>query len=856
MLGEVALSPLACSELGDAFVWETVMDTPRRQIEALFEAALEQDPAGRGAWLAEACGEDAALQAEVEALLAAHERGGGILSVWPESLAEGVSQSTVPHDVDPPEALHAELGERYELEDILGEGGMGTVYLATDRKHGRKVAIKTLHPDLTTGIGPQRFEREIHLTAGLQHPHILPLMDSGVAGPFLYYIMPYVRGKSMRHRMQEHGSLGEEETVSIARDVLEGLEYAHRRGVVHRDIKPENVLLGEDHALLTDFGIAKVVAEAEGEERLTRTGHAIGTPAYMAPEQFSGEVTPSTDLYSLGVVMYEALTGRRWQLGTDPEEADWAGVSARLRRVLQRALTLERQKRWPDAGAFRRALTTTRLPRWTRWVAILTASIFVPVVAFFANTGWKGSPAVSSGAGDSLESVAVLPFENLGGEETAIFVDGIHDDILTQLSRIGDLRLISRSSVMKYRDTVMSIPRIADELGVTAVLEGSVQRAGDRVRLTVQLVRAETEDHVWTGTYDELLTVANIFEIQSDLARKVATALQATLTMEEERRLAYRPTQSLEAYDLYVQGRYLYHKGPVREDLEGAAALFRQAIEADPGYAPAHAGLADTYLRLQLRGYLPEAEALPLAKAAVERALELDETLADGHVSRGWLLQTERQFEAAEREYLRALELNPGNAKAHTWYGGLLQDLGRFEEAVWEARRAVELDPLSVDNRMYLANKLLFARAYDEAIVEAERILDMAPDRTDALYFLGLSHSMKDEHREGIAALERAIELTPGDPYYRAGLAYIHARAGAYEEALGILHERQEQSIPLKEIALVYAALGDLDQAFEYLDRAFEEERASLHGIGADPTADPLRADPRFDELLRKVGLE
>jgi serine/threonine protein kinase/Tfp pilus assembly protein PilF len=832
------------------------MDKPRRQIEALFEAALEHDHAEREAWLAEACGGDAALQAEVESLLEAHERGGGILSASPADMAAEGSRASGQPDADPHEALHAELGDRYELEEVLAEGGMATVFLARDRKHGRQVAIKTLHPNLTTGIGPQRFEREIQVTAGLQHPHILPLLDSGVAGPFLYYIMPYVPGESMRHRMQEHGSLGEEEAVSIGLDVLEALEHAHRQGVVHRDIKPENILLGEDHALVMDFGIAKAIADGDNGEALTQTGHAIGTPAYMAPEQFLGGATPRSDLYAVGAVMYESLTGRKWKVGADPLTAYWSSVGPALRRALQKALQPQPNGRWQDAAAFRRALVAARLPWWTRRAVIPAAAILIPLLAVLAYSGWSRSRSPSTKAGGKLESVAVLPFANIGGEETAFFVAGIHDDILTQLSKIADLRLISRTSVLKYGDTDLSIGEIAEELGVNTVLEGSVQRSGDRVRINLQLIDARTDDHLWAETYDNRLTAANIFAIQSDLARRVADALEATLTPEEERRLQQPPTQSLEAYDLYVRGLYLYHKGPFQENLEGAAELFRQAIEADPGYAPAHAGLADAYLRLHVRGYLPEAEALPLAKAAVERALELDETLADGHVSRGWLLQAERQFEAAEREYLRALELNPGNAKAHTWYGGLLQDLGRFEEAVWEARRAVELDPLSVDNRIYLANKLLFARAYDEAIVEAERILDMAPDRTDALYFLGLSHSMKDEHREGIAALEKAIELTPGDPYYRAGLAYIHARAGAYEEALRILHERQEQSIPLKEIALVYAALGELDQAFEYLDRAFEEERASLHGMKADPTADPLRTDPRFEELLRKVGLE
>jgi TolB-like protein/tetratricopeptide (TPR) repeat protein len=455
-------------------------------------------------------------------------------------------------------------------------------------------------------------------------------------------------------------------------------------------------------------------------------------------------------------------------------------------------------------------------------------------------------------------SIAVLPFENRSaeGENAAFFAEGMHDDILTTLAKIGSLKVISRTSAMKYRETERTIPEIAIELGVATVLEGGVQRAGDRVRLNVQLIDAATDRHIWAETYDEELTTANIFSIHSDIARKIAAALQATLAPEVEERIEVRPTESLEAYDLYTRGRYLASRSRTRRDMESAADLYRKAIAADPAYARAQVDLAGTYLVLWGQGSLAADEALPQARAAVERALELDEPLAEAHAALGSVLVGELRFEDAEREFERALELNHGSADVHLQYGQLLLELAQNAEAVRQARQAVELDPLSIANRLFLAASLMFARDNDASIIESLRILELEPENSVAHYVLALGFTLAGRHEEGLAAIRRSIELDPEDLLGPPLLAWVYARAGQREEALKTLERVEEQGPILREIAIVHGELGDMDRAFAYLDRAFADDPGNLSYLKADPTADSLRDDPRYAELLKKLGLE
>ena len=476
-----------------------------------------------------------------------------------------------------------------------------------------------------------------------------------------------------------------------------------------------------------------------------------------------------------------------------------------------------------------------------------------------------GSGAAETGAGaagpaDSrdLRSVAVLPFATrTTSEEDEYFAEGMHDDLLTQLAKIDSLKVISRTSVMEYKGVNRNIRQIAEELEVATVVEGGVQRSGDRVRVNVQLIDASTDQHLWAETYDEELTAANVFAIQSDLATKIASALKATLTPEVEERIAERPTESLAAYDLYVRGRFILdNRGSTRAGVEAAADLYRQATAADSTYALAYAGLSNAYLQLFNLGYLSEDEAVPEARSALERALELNPDLAEARLLRAQLLRVELRPAEAEREVRRVLELNPGSALAHAQYSVVLLDLGQPVESVLEARRAVQLDPLSVGLRRALVARLAWIRDYDGTIEEARKLLELEPTEADAHYYTGMANTIKGQPERAIESFRRAIELNPDDPYYPAGLAWAYALAGDREQSLEYLQRAEAAGVPLKEIGLVYGALGDLDLAFDYLDRGFATEPGTLAGISADPSADPLRADPRWDELMEKIGRE
>ena len=505
--------------------------------------------------------------------------------------------------------------------------------------------------------------------------------------------------------------------------------------------------------------------------------------------------------------------------------------------------------------------------RWNllTWRNALTGGVLAFALWGALAAGWLlfgGSAEPGASAAAALEevettayrrSIAVLPLANRStGEEGEFFAAGVHDDILTQLSKIGALKVISRASVMRYENTQKPMREIGDELGVATVLEGAVERAGDRVRINVQLIDAATDEHLWAEAYDRELTAENIFAIRSDVARQIAAALEATLAPEVSAQIARAPTDNLEAYDLYVRGRYLFNRGISREDLLGAVSLFRQAIEIDPGFAAAYTGLADTYLAMWIASYIPEAEALAEAGAAADRAIELDESLAEAHASRAFLLTAQLEWEEAEREFRRALELNPGYATAHRRYANLLLLTGRTAEALATARRAVDLDPLSRGNRGTYVATLLFSRYYEDVVDEASRTLEIEPDAAYAMYVRGTALAILGRHEEGVQDLRRAVETNPTNGNTLAGLAWVLARADQPEEAIEVLGRAEGAGAQLKELGLVHGELGDIDQAFEYLNRALEEEPGTMGLLDADPTADALRSDPRFDELVRR----
>src|SRR5690349_17877498 len=539
------------------------------------------------------------------------------------------------------------IGDRYTILGELGHGGMATVYLADDLRHGRQVAVKVLRPELGAVLGPDRFIREIRVAAALNHPHILPLHDSGEAGGRLFYVMPHVRGGSLRQRLEAEHQLSVDEAVRLVRQVASALAHAHSHGLIHRDIKPENILLHEGEAMVTDFGIA--LAAGNEQERLTQTGLMVGTPEYMSPEQAAGERTldARSDVYSLGCVLYELLAGVPPHMATSARSViarRFSEPPPRIRRVrpavpaavdeaIAGALAVNPEERFPDMEAFAEALTGT---------------------------------AVAAPRSARLPSVAVLPFANMSPDpDNEFFADGITEDVIAQLSKIRSLRVIGRGSVMRFKQRDQSLREIGLTLDVGTLLEGSVRRAGRRVRIVAQLIDAETDQHRWAETYDRDLT--DIFEIQTDVALQIAGALEAELTQEERARLRRQPTDDLQAYQLYLQAKHCLTRW-TKQGMDQAIKYLDEAVARDPSFALAHATLAWVYLDsgIAVVGSMPSGEGFERARAAVARALALDSGLSLGHAVLGHLHYAyDYDWTSAEVELRRAIELDPNGGEAY-----------------------------------------------------------------------------------------------------------------------------------------------------------------------------------------------
>jgi serine/threonine-protein kinase len=739
---------------------------------------------------------------------------------------------------DPAGRLSAALADRYTIERELGAGGMATVYLAADLKHDRLVAIKTVRPELAASLGAERFLREIRIAAKLQHPHILPLYDSGAVGDILFYVMPYVEGESLRDRMDRERQLPISDALDITRQVASALSYAHSHDVIHRDIKPENILLSGDGAMVADFGIAVAMSTATSK-RLTETGASVGTPYYMSPEQAMGERTldARTDVYSLGCVLYEMLAGEPPYSGptahavivkrlTDPVPGVRhlrGAVPAGVEQALMKALATVAADRFASAGAFAEALS---------------------------------KPA---GADPRPPSVAVLPFRNLSADpENEYFADGITEDVIAQLSKIRALKVISRTSVMPFKNREQSLREIGARLGAATLLEGSVRRAGDRVRIVAQLIDAETDQHLWAETYDRQLT--DIFAIQSDVAMHIVAALEAELSPGERMRIGKEPTSDVEAYQLYLQGRHCLNRYTEEGFRKGIDYLGR-AIAKDPGYALAYARMAMAYIELgqgQGAGILRPDQAYRSAKDAAAKALALDSGLGEAHCALGYLAWvSDFDWKGAEEEFKRALELSPGSADTYDIYGRMCSAMGRYDEAISLERHAQALDPVA--HRSDVATTLLRAGRYDDALREATRAVELDPQYARGRATLGWAFLKKGSHREGLDELERAVSLGPGETQWLAQLGQAYALSGKGTEARAVLRQLEEWAtqryVSPYHVAYVYAGLGEQDRAIDCLERAYEE-RAAVHGIKGSFLFTTLRAHPGFTALLRKMNLD
>jgi len=691
--------------------------------------------------------------------------------------------------------LSAALAGRYRLEHELGRGGMATVYLAQDLKHDRRVALKILSPELAHALGPERFLREITVTAGLDHPHILPLLDSGHVDGLLYYLMPYVEGESLRDRLSREQQLPLDDALRIAREVASALSYAHARGVVHRDIKPENILLSHGHARVADFGIARAVTAAGGEA-LTGTGLAIGTPAYMSPEQAGGEraVDGRSDVYALGCVLYEMLAGHPPFAGATSYEllarhaldplpslsAARPNLPAGIEHAITTALAKSPADRFDTAARFAEALARQEsestlaaapaapLPRrgtrWKVWAPLgAVAALIALAVLFFR----PGRPAAGPAeAGFARTAIAVLPFQNLSGNpEHAYFAGGLHDELLTQLSKVAALRVISRTSVMRYAGGTTPLREIARELKVGSVVEGSIQVAGGRLRVNVQLIDAATDGHLWADRYDR--TLDDAFAIQSDVAQHIVTAVGAALSSAESRGMTDSPTASAEAYRLYLQGReYFTRPSRLRQDYETAEQLYKRAIELDSGFALAHVALAEVNGLMYLLRYDPSPERRIRHIEESEIAIRLEPDLPKAHEAMGTAYALGRgDLSRALAWYLRAARGLPNDARLWQRIGFANRVLGNWEDALAGFAKSTELDPYDADLYFHRGITELLARRFDEAIRSQERALSLAPDLHAAAIIRGWAYAhgrgQLDTLRSVLGRLPEGIGLGP-----------------------------------------------------------------------------------------------
>ena len=743
---------------------------------------------------------------------------------------------------DVPAALQDALADRYRIDAEIGRGGMATVYGADDLRHGRRVAIKVLRPELAATLGSERFLREIGIASRLTHPHIVPLFDSGTADGMLYYVAQFVSGGSLRNRLRTDGPLSVREALRITEEVGAGLDFAHRSGVVHRDVKPENILFADGHAVLTDFGIA--TGTAIRSDFRTDEGLVVGTPEYMSPEQASGEVnlTSASDIYSLACVVYEMLTGQPPFTGGPVHSI----VARHIAEVPRSARVARPEVPEGVVRALSRAMAKDPLER------------FVGVGAFL--TALEDDPATL--VGSRMRSIAVLPFVNASPDpDNEYLSDGITDELIDALSKLRGLRVASRTSVFGLKGKVQDVRAVGALLGASAVIEGTVRRSGDRLRISAQLSSTEDGNMLWSQRFDR--TLDDVFALQDEIAHTIVDALRATTFADLSEPLPQRYAANALAYGLYLKGRYEWN-ARTQEGVAAGIRYFQQAVAEDPRYAPAYVGLADSYaLHVDYRS-IPVAEGFELAKANARKAIALDESLAEAHASLAWsLFKNDRDWKEAEREFKRAIELAPAYATAHQWYAFLLVARGQIEEALVEAHMSQELDPGSVSIRRGLAGIYAYARRYEQARYHMERAIAMNPLAEESYRILGMALFRMGKVEEAERVLRESAALPSAGPYATATLGYVLAQRGKLDEAQAICADLEAAArvgyVSPVAFGTLSLGLGDLDAALDWIQKSIDERRGWFVYSRVNPMFDPLRDHPRFvamqEELDRRSGI-
>lgn len=779
---------------------------------------------------------------------------------------------------------------RYRILKKLGAGGMGEVWLAEDTQLGRQVALKLLSPeDAQKQDLVRRFEREARAASALNHPNILTVYEVGQADGIHFIATEYIEGRTLRQRLNA-GRLSLREALGIAVQTAAALTAAASAGLTHRDLKPENIMLRQDgYVKVLDFGLAKITDQLpspEGQSRKTTgtyetaAGIVIGTPAYMSPEQARAQkVDARSDIFSLGIVLYEMLTGQipfGGETNADIVAALLYGelqpvsshttevIPEALEQILNRMLARSREERYQNAQMLyddlKRLQSSFAAETRIEHVADLVPSGTAPRVG--RTTVIVPPPAVTPRRRKrrrALNSLAVLPFVNTGSDSSTSYLsDGITESVINSLSRLPKLRVMARSTVFRYQGRMVDPLVVGRELDVRAVLTGRVLMIEDRLIVRTELVDTSDGAQLWSGQFNRPL--ADVFVIEEELSREISEQLRLKLTGEEKQRLIKRYTENSDAYQAYLKGRYYWNQR-TPPSLKKAIESFEQAIAFDPNYALAWAGIADSYSIIGIYSAVSPRIAMARAKSAALRALELDETLAEAHTAlAGALIWFDWNWEESEREFKRAIELNPASAYARHWYASVyLTATGQFDEALAQELRARELEPLSLVINTHLGWIDYHARRYEQAVAYYQHALELDPQFVPARFYLGLAYVQEGRFDEAITELRHALELSRRGAMILGGLGYACARHGARDKALALLdelhHSATDKYIAPFYPAMIHLGLGETDQALEWLEKSFTERFCWLVWLGTEPMYDGIRHDPRFIDLLRRVGL-
>jgi eukaryotic-like serine/threonine-protein kinase len=906
-----------------------------RQVDQLFHAALERQPRQRTDFLAHACAGDAALCQEVESLLAAHDQAERFIEAPAADLAADLLA-----------ANHSRLAAGrtvgfYRMVALLGTGGMGEVYLAEDTRLGRQVALKLLPAEFTEDQDRlRRFAREARAASALNHPNLITIHDIGEVDGAHFIVTEFIEGETLRQRMAA-SALRQREALNVAVQVASALAAAHKAGIVHRDIKPENIMLRPDGLVkVLDFGLAKLLetaapppaTEALWLDRVdTNTGLLMGTFTYMSPEQARGlAVDRRSDIFSLGIVIYEMIAGQVPFAGATPSDTlacilekepvplsrAVLGVPAELERIVKKALAKDRGQRYQvvkdllidlrnlkqeqelrsglgaaardrkrsraavtrrelqqssellrsiktdeqltaptgEVAAARRGAGLERLmggiKRHNKLAALLALVALLIAVAAIWVVIKPQAPATNAGA----KSIAVLPFKPLVADSRNESLEmGMADTLINKLSPIRQLIVQPISAVRKYTALEQDPIAAGRQLGVDYVLEGNLQMVGERTRATVRLLSVKDGSVVWTDKCDE--QCSSLFELQDAIAGRIAGALVLQLTGDERRQLAKHYTENAEAYQLYLNATLYQWKGG-NEDAKKALDYCNQAVRLDPNFGLAWAGMASCYLNLMALSILDPKDGMPKMKAAAMKALELDDTLAAAHVGMAFIKSFEWDFAGADQEFRRTLELNPNQAGTHGDYAQFLSLMGRYMEALAEIKRAQELNPLQSGFRAEAGLILYLARRYDEAIMQLQTVIDLEPANSLAHLWLGFNYEAQGMYDAAIVEYKKWIRS--GDSTgAQCILGRVLAKSGRRSEAIAVLNKMKATNayVAPDDLAILYIGLGDKESALTLLQKAYNEHIPGIVSIKTDPVYDDLRSDPRFQELVRKVGL-